>query len=122
MQRRELSSTEREVLVARIIDRSIRPLFPKGYMYDTQIVATLLATDRSLQTDVLCINGASLALALSDIPWGGPIAAIRIAYTNGSFVINPTLTQVCFAFWLAMRLLDIYSACRRSIALSTCYL
>eukprot|EP00064_Thunnus_orientalis_P011649 superscaffoldBa00001701_g11680 len=71
--RRELGTTDNEILTSRLIDRSIRPLFPAGYFYDTQILCNLLAVDGVNDPDVLAINAASAALALSDIPWNGPI-------------------------------------------------
>lgn len=69
--------SEREILTARVIDRSLRPLFPSEYRCDTQLVCNLLAIDSQNFPDVLSINAASLALALSDIPWNGPVAAVR---------------------------------------------
>ncbi|KAM5164668.1 polyribonucleotide nucleotidyltransferase 1, mitochondrial [Mantella aurantiaca] len=92
--RRELGSTPHEILTSRIIDRSIRPLFPTGYFYDTQILCNLLAVDGVNEPDVLAINGASAALALSDIPWNGPVGAVRIGLVNGEFVVNPTRKQM----------------------------
>lgn len=89
--RRELGPTEHEILTSRVIDRSIRPLFPPGYFYDTQIICNLLAVDSSNDPDILAINGASAALSLSDIPWNGPIGAVRVGYINNKdVVINPT--------------------------------
>lgn len=88
--RRELSQTEREVLISRVIDRSIRSSFPKGFSCDTQIVCNLLAVDGVHDSDVLAINGASAALALSDIPWNGPIGAVRVGIIDDNVIINPT--------------------------------
>ncbi|NXG67277.1 PNPT1 nucleotidyltransferase, partial [Hemiprocne comata] len=92
--RRELGSTDKEILTSRVIDRSIRPLFPVGYFYDTQILCNLLAVDGVNDPDVLAINGASAALALSDIPWNGPIGAVRVGLVDGEAVINPTRKQM----------------------------
>uniref|UniRef100_A0A8C3Y4R5 polyribonucleotide nucleotidyltransferase n=1 Tax=Catharus ustulatus TaxID=91951 RepID=A0A8C3Y4R5_CATUS len=92
--RRELGSTDKEILTSRVIDRSIRPLFPAGYFYDTQILCNLLAVDGVNDPDVLAINGASAALALSDIPWNGPIGAVRVGLVDGEPVINPTRKEM----------------------------
>ncbi|XP_064411742.1 polyribonucleotide nucleotidyltransferase 1, mitochondrial isoform X2 [Latimeria chalumnae] len=92
--RRELGVTDNEILTSRIIDRSIRPLFPAGYFYDTQVVCNLLAVDGFNDPDVLAINGASAALALSDIPWNGPIGAVRVGMIDGECVINPTRKEM----------------------------
>lgn len=88
--KREGRPTEKEILTCRMTDRPLRPLFPKGYLYDTQIVAILLAADGINDADVLSMNGASAALSLSDIPFAGPIGAVRVGRVNGEFVINPT--------------------------------
>jgi len=72
-------------------DRPLRPLFPKGYLYDTQIITTLLSADGENDPDILSINGASAALMVSDIPFGGPIGALRVGRVDGKFVtIRPT--------------------------------
>uniref|UniRef100_A0A4W3GRP8 polyribonucleotide nucleotidyltransferase n=1 Tax=Callorhinchus milii TaxID=7868 RepID=A0A4W3GRP8_CALMI len=92
--RRELGYTDHEILTSRVIDRSIRPLFPAGYFYDTQIMCNLLAVDGVNDPDVLAINGASAALALSDIPWNGPIGAVRVGLVDGEVVINPTRKEM----------------------------
>uniref|UniRef100_A0A6J0UTY1 polyribonucleotide nucleotidyltransferase n=1 Tax=Pogona vitticeps TaxID=103695 RepID=A0A6J0UTY1_9SAUR len=92
--RRELGLTDREILTSRLIDRSIRPLFPEGYYYDTQILCNLLAVDGVNDPEVLAINGASAALALSDIPWNGPIGAVRVGLIDGEPVINPTRKEM----------------------------
>ena len=88
--KREGRPSEKEILTCRMTDRPLRPLFPKGYLYDTQIIATLLSADGENDPDLLCINGASAALAVSDIPFGGPIGAVRVGRVNGEFVVNPT--------------------------------
>ncbi|XP_003216188.2 polyribonucleotide nucleotidyltransferase 1, mitochondrial [Anolis carolinensis] len=92
--RRELGSTDKEILTSRVIDRSIRPLFPAGYYYDTQILCNLLAVDGVNDPEVLAINGASAALTLSDIPWNGPIGAVRVGLIDGEVVVNPTRKEM----------------------------
>uniref|UniRef100_A0A8C7EHK6 Polyribonucleotide nucleotidyltransferase 1, mitochondrial n=1 Tax=Nothoprocta perdicaria TaxID=30464 RepID=A0A8C7EHK6_NOTPE len=92
--RRELGSTDKEILTSRVIDRSIRPLFPVGYFYDTQILCNLLAVDGVNDPDILAINGASAALALSDIPWNGPVGAVRVGIVDGETIINPTRKEL----------------------------
>jgi len=88
--KREGRPTEKEILTCRMTDRPLRPLFPKGYFYDTQIIAILLSADGENDADVLSMNGASAALCLSDIPFAGPIGAVRVGRVDGKFVINPT--------------------------------
>jgi len=88
--KREGRPTEKETLTSRMIDRPLRPLFPHGYFYDTQIISILLSADGENDPDVLAINGASAALSVSDIPFGGPIGAVRVGRINGQFVANPT--------------------------------
>ncbi|XP_013005527.1 polyribonucleotide nucleotidyltransferase 1, mitochondrial isoform X2 [Cavia porcellus] len=92
--RREIGSSDKEILTSRIIDRSIRPLFPAGYFYDTQVLCNLLAVDGIHEPDVLAINGASVALSLSDIPWNGPIGAVRIGLIDGEYIVNPTRREM----------------------------
>ena len=91
--KREGRPTEKETLTSRMTDRPLRPLFPKGYFYDTQIISILLSADGENDPDILSINGASAALCLSDIPFAGPIGAVRVGRTNGEFIANPTHTQ-----------------------------
>jgi polyribonucleotide nucleotidyltransferase len=88
--KREGRPNEREILTSRIIDRSLRPLFPKGYFHETQIVATLLSMDNENDPAVTALFGASVALEISDIPFNGPIAAIRVGHVDGTFVCNPS--------------------------------
>jgi polyribonucleotide nucleotidyltransferase len=88
--KREGRPTEKETLTSRMIDRPLRPLFPKGYFYDTQIISILLSADGQNDPDILAINGASAALSVSDIPFAGPIGAVRVGRVNGEFVANPT--------------------------------
>ena len=91
--RREGRPSEKEILTCRMTDRPLRPLFNKGYLYDTQIIATLLSADGENDSDLLCINGASAALCVSDIPFAGPIGAVRVGLVGDEFVINPTHSQ-----------------------------
>ena len=91
--KREGRPTEKEILTCRMTDRPLRPLFPKGYFYDTQIIAILLSADGENDSDILSMNGASAALCLSDIPFAGPIGAVRVGHVDGQFVINPTHDQ-----------------------------
>jgi polyribonucleotide nucleotidyltransferase len=91
--KREGRLTETEVLTSRLIDRPCRPLFPKGWRFDTQVIAMVVSTDRENPTDVMAMTGASAALHLSDIPWAGPFAGVRVGRVGGQFVINPTFAQ-----------------------------
>ncbi|MDB6174485.1 MAG: pnp [Chthoniobacteraceae bacterium] len=88
--KREGRPTEKEILTARMTDRPLRPLFPKGYLYDTQIIAVLLSADGQNDPDMLSINGASAALMVSDVPFAGPIGAVRVGRVGGEFIANPT--------------------------------
>src|SRR6185295_8040551 len=91
--KREGKPTEKEVLTSRCIDRPIRPLFPSGWRYETQIIALVLSADNENDTDVLAITGASAALALSDIPLQKTIAGVRVGFLDSAYVINPTFKQ-----------------------------
>src|SRR3954447_16783990 len=91
--KREGKPAEKEVLTSRCIDRPIRPLFPAGWRYESQIIALVLSADHENDTDVLAITGASAALALSDIPQQKTIAGVRVGLVDGSFVVNPTFEQ-----------------------------
>ena len=88
--KREGRPSEKEILTARMTDRPLRPLFPKNYFYDTQIISILLSADGQIDPDILSINGASAALCVSDIPFEKPIAAVRVGRVHGAFVANPT--------------------------------
>ncbi len=93
--RREIGRpSEKEVLTCRLIDRPLRPLFPKGYMSETQVIITVFSADQEIDPDILAMNGASTALAISDIPWNGPIAAARVGYIDGEYLLNPTSSQL----------------------------
>jgi len=91
--RREGRPGERGVLVARLMDRPLRPLFPKGWTSETQVIATVLSMDNENDPDVLCIIGASASLHLSNIPWSGPLGATRVGRLDGKFVVNPSTSQ-----------------------------
>jgi len=92
--KREGRPSEKEILACRLIDRPIRPLFPKGYLHDTQIMGLVLSHDRENDPDVLGIIGTGAALALSSIPFPEPVAGVRVGRVNGELVINPTLAQM----------------------------
>jgi polyribonucleotide nucleotidyltransferase len=91
--RREGRPSEKEILTARMTDRPLRPLFPKGYLYDTQIISVLLSADGENDPDMLSINGASAALLVSDIPFAGPVGAVRVGRVHGQFIANPTHSE-----------------------------
>ncbi len=91
--KREGRPSEKEILTSRQIDRPIRPLFPETYRNETQVVAFVYSADKENDPDVIAINGASCALALSDIPFNGPIGAVRVGIVNDEFVVNPTYAQ-----------------------------
>ncbi|MFL5929861.1 MAG: polyribonucleotide nucleotidyltransferase [Gaiellaceae bacterium] len=91
--KREGRPTERAILTARMIDRPIRPLWPKGFRNEVQVICTVLSADMVTPHDILCINGASAALMISPLPFLGPVGAVRVALVDGEFVINPTLEQ-----------------------------
>jgi polyribonucleotide nucleotidyltransferase len=91
--KREGRPTEKETLTSRMTDRPLRPLFPHGYFYDTQVISILLSADGENDPDILSINGASAELAVSDIPFKGPIGAVRVGRVNGEFVANPSHSE-----------------------------
>ncbi|MFN2466683.1 MAG: polyribonucleotide nucleotidyltransferase [Gaiellaceae bacterium] len=91
--KREGRPTERAILTARMIDRPIRPLWPKGFRNEVQVICTVLSADLVTPHDILCINGASAALMISPLPFSGPVGAVRIALIDGEFTINPTLQE-----------------------------
>ena len=92
--KREGRPSEKETLTSRLIDRPIRPLFPKGYFHETQVVAMVVSADEDNNPDIVALNGASAALAISDVPFNGPIAASRVGLIDGEFVLNPTYAQM----------------------------
>ncbi|CAK8719133.1 Polyribonucleotide nucleotidyltransferase [Candidatus Electronema halotolerans] len=93
--RREIGRpSEKEILTSRLIDRPLRPLFPKKWRAETQVIATVFSAEDEINPDILAMNGASVALSLSDIPWSGPVAAGRVGYVDGSYVLNPSKSQI----------------------------
>ncbi len=92
--KREGRPSEREILTSRQIDRPVRPLFPDGFRCETQVIAFVLSADTENDPDVAGINGASAALTISDIPFEGPIGAVRVGLVNGAFIINPTYSEM----------------------------
>ncbi|HWV58852.1 MAG TPA: polyribonucleotide nucleotidyltransferase [Longimicrobiales bacterium] len=95
--KREGRPSEKEILSARLVDRPIRPLFPDGFMHETQVFATVLSADQENDADVLAVVGASAALSISKIPFDGPIAAVRVGRIEGQWVLNPTFQQLEFS-------------------------
>jgi polyribonucleotide nucleotidyltransferase len=91
--KREGRPSEREVLTCRQIDRPIRPLFPEGFRNETQVIALVFSADKENDPDIIGINAASAALALSDIPFNGPVGAVRVGHVNGEFVVNPSYAE-----------------------------
>jgi polyribonucleotide nucleotidyltransferase len=92
--RREGRPSEKEILTCRLIDRPIRPLFPDGYYNEVQLVATVVSSNNEIDSDIPAMVGASAALALSGIPFNGPIGAARVGYVSGQYVLNPTATEL----------------------------
>ncbi len=92
--KRESRPSEAAILAMRLTDRPIRPLFPKGYRNDVQVVLTVLSADQENDPDILAVNGASAALSVSGIPFQGPVGAVRVGYIDGQFVTNPTFSQL----------------------------
>jgi polyribonucleotide nucleotidyltransferase len=92
--KREGRPSEKETLTSRLIDRPIRPLFPKGFLNEVQVVATVISANADIDPDIPAMLGASAALAISGMPFSGPIAAARVGYSNGEYVLNPTNTQL----------------------------
>jgi len=92
--RREGRPSEKEILTCRLIDRPIRPLFPEGFYNEVQIVATVMSSNSEIDADIPAMVGASAALALSGMPFDGPIGAARVGYSNGQYILNPTATEL----------------------------
>lgn len=92
--KREGAPSEKETLTSRLIDRPIRPLIPKGFFYETQVIVSVLSVDQSMTSEVVGITAASAALAISDIPFGGPLAGVKIGRVNGQFVVNPGIREL----------------------------
>jgi polyribonucleotide nucleotidyltransferase len=105
--RREGKLTEKETLSSRLIDRSCRPLFPDGYPYDTQVIVNVISADKDNDPDVLALTAASAALSVSDIPFNGPIAGVRVGRIEGKLIANPTAKQ------RAVSDLDLVVACSK---------
>ena len=91
--KREGRPSEGAILKSRLMDRPLRPLFPKGYFNDVVVVATVMSVDPDCETDIMAMIGSSVALATSDIPWEGPTGSVRVGMVDGQFIINPTLEQ-----------------------------
>jgi len=92
--KREGRPSEKETLISRLIDRPLRPSFPKGFMNEVQVIATLLSLNPEVQTDIVAMIGASAALSISGIPFNGPIAGARVGYLNNQYTLNPSLSQM----------------------------
>ncbi|HDS15981.1 MAG TPA: polyribonucleotide nucleotidyltransferase [Proteobacteria bacterium] len=105
--KREGRLSDRETLTSRLIDRPLRPLFPKGFTCETQIIATVMSTDNVNDPAILALTGASAALMVSDIPFNGPVAAVRVARVNESFIVNPVFAEIDESD------LDVIMACTR---------
>nr|WP_299420089.1 polyribonucleotide nucleotidyltransferase [uncultured Emticicia sp.] len=93
-QRREGRLSDNEILISRLIDRALRPIFPEDYHAEVQVIVTLISADAEIQPDALAALAASAAIAVSDIPFNGPISEVRVAKINGAYVVNPTTTQI----------------------------
>ena len=105
--KREGRLSDRETLTSRLIDRPLRPLFPKGFTCETQIIATVMSTDNVNDPAILALTGASAALMISEIPFAGPVAAVRVARVNGELMVNPTFAETDESD------LDVIMACSR---------
>src|SRR3954465_1986785 len=92
--KREGRPTEKEILTSRVIDRPIRPLFPRGWYNEVQVQSVLLSAEGENDPDIISIIGASASLMVSDIPWDGPLGAVRVGRVNGQFLANPTHAQM----------------------------
>ena len=105
--KREGRLSDRETLTSRLIDRPLRPLFPKGFTCETQIIATVMSADNIHDPAILALTGASAALMISEIPFAGPVAAVRVARVKGDLVVNPTFAEIDESD------LDVIMACSR---------
>ena len=92
--KREGRPSEKETLTSRIIDRPLRPLFPAGYKKETQVICTVLSVDNENDPDVVALTAASAALSVSDVPFLGPVGAVRVGYTDNQIIINPTTEEL----------------------------
>ena len=91
--KREGRPSERAILNSRLMDRPLRPLFPKGFYNDVQVVATVMCVDYDAPSEIAAMIGSSVALAISDIPWEGPTGSVLVGMVDGQFIINPSLEQ-----------------------------
>jgi polyribonucleotide nucleotidyltransferase len=98
--KREGRPTEREILICRLIDRPIRPLFPDGFYNEVQVIIQVMSSNPEVDSDIPAMIGASAALAISGIPFAGPIGAARVGYIDGQYVLNPTPPQMPSASWI----------------------
>lgn len=96
--KREGRPSEKEILSSRLIDRPIRPMFPEGFRCETQIIATVFSADQENDADVIAAIGASAALCISDIPFDGPIAEVRVGRIDGVFILNPTYKEITIRY------------------------
>ena len=92
--KREARPSEYEILVSRLVDRALRPMFPDGYRADTQVLISLISAEKNNAPDALAGLAASAALAVSDIPFNGPISEVRVIRLDGKFIVNPTISQI----------------------------
>ncbi|MEI6271694.1 MAG: polyribonucleotide nucleotidyltransferase, partial [Chloroflexota bacterium] len=92
--KREGRPSEKEILTSRLIDRPIRPLFPDGFYNEVQVVATVMSSNSEIDSDIAAMIGTSAALAVSGLPFNGPIGAARVGYANGQYILNPTATEL----------------------------
>ncbi|TMB85921.1 MAG: polyribonucleotide nucleotidyltransferase, partial [Chloroflexi bacterium] len=92
--RREGRPSETAILASRLTDRPLRPLFPDGFRLDIQVVSTVLSVDQENDPTILSINGASTALVISDIPWAGPVGAVKMGFIDGALVVNPPMSRM----------------------------
>src|ERR671919_3199777 len=95
--KREGRPSDKEILASRLIDRSIRPLFPEGFKNEVQVFVTVLSADQENDADILGVIAASLALSLSPVPWNGPLAGVRVGRVEGNWILNPTFQQLEFS-------------------------
>ena len=95
--KREGRPSDKEILASRLIDRSIRPLFPEGFKNEVQVFVTVLSADQENDADILGVVAASTALSLSSVPWNGPLAGVRVGRVEGNWILNPTFQQLEFS-------------------------
>ena len=95
--KREGRPSDKEILASRLIDRSIRPLFPEGFKNEVQVFVTVLSADQENDADILGVIAASTALSLSGVPWNGPLGGVRIGRVEGNWILNPTFQQLEFS-------------------------